>query len=84
MFVDGLSNKRGGGVGLVLEGPSRVTVWHFLIFKFKVSNNHAKYEALITKLTLAKDLGVVEVDCKTNSQLVVSQIKDFDYHHVLS
>jgi len=60
---------------MVLKEPNGVMIEHSLFFKFKVSNNQAEYEALIVKLTLAKNMGVSEVHCKTNSLLVVDQVK---------
>ncbi|WVZ15676.1 hypothetical protein V8G54_013242 [Vigna mungo] len=74
LSVDGSSNKRGGGAGVVLEGPNEVVIEQALIFKFKVSNNQAEYEALIAGLELAKDLGVERLKCHTDSQLVEGQM----------
>lgn len=82
LYVDGSSRHQGGGAGIVLEGPNGIMVEQALIFQFKVSNNQAKYEALIAGLKLARDLGVEILRCKTNSQLVEGhmngtfQIKD--------
>jgi len=41
LFVDRSSDKRGGGVGIVIEGPDGFSVDHSLLFKFKASNNQA-------------------------------------------
>lgn len=49
-------DKKGRGVGIVLEGPNNTLIEHSLAFKFKVSNHHIEYEALIGGLTLAKVL----------------------------
>jgi len=45
------------GVGVILEGPNRLLIEQALRFAFKASNNKAKYEALITGMLLAKELG---------------------------
>ncbi|WVZ07299.1 hypothetical protein V8G54_020645 [Vigna mungo] len=74
LSVDGSSNKRGGGAGIVLEGPNEVVIEQTLIVKFKVSNNQAEYEALIAGMELAKDLGVEKLKCRMDSQLVEGQM----------
>ncbi|XP_014524370.1 uncharacterized protein LOC106780585 [Vigna radiata var. radiata] len=63
-----------GRVG-VLEGPGGLMIEQSLIFKFKVSNNQAKYEALLVGLELARDLGAERVECRTDSQLVEGHMK---------
>ncbi|MCI78084.1 gag-pol polyprotein, partial [Trifolium medium] len=49
--VDGSSNLRGSGAGVVLEGPDGVLIEQTLRFDFKASNNQAEYEALIAGMT---------------------------------
>ncbi|XP_014493615.1 uncharacterized protein LOC106755899 [Vigna radiata var. radiata] len=75
LSVDGSSGRQGRGVGVVLKGPGRLMVEQSLIFKFKVSNNQAEYEALLPGLKLARDLGAERVECRTNSQLVEGHMK---------
>ncbi|XP_047181369.1 uncharacterized protein LOC124847835 [Vigna umbellata] len=67
LFVDGASGQAGGGVGVVVKGPNEFLLEHSLVFKFKTSNNQAKYEALVAELELAKDMGVRWVTCRTDS-----------------
>ncbi|RDX80475.1 hypothetical protein CR513_38969, partial [Mucuna pruriens] len=47
LSIDGASNKKGSGVGIIVERPDG----------FKANNNQAKYEALIVGIKLAKELG---------------------------
>jgi hypothetical protein len=54
LSVDGASNLRGSGVGVVLEGPDGVMIEQSLRFAFRASNNQAEYEALIAGMKLAK------------------------------
>ena len=75
LYVDGSSNKISYGAGLVLEGPSDLLVEQALQFTFKATNNQAEYEVIPAGLNLAHDLGAREVVCKSDSQLVVGQIK---------
>ena len=70
LSVDGSSNKKGSGVGIILEGPGEVAVVQSIRFEFDTSNNQAEYEALISGLRLARDLGVRNLKCQTDSQLV--------------
>lgn len=42
-----------------------------VIFRFRVSNNQVEYKVLIVGLTLAKDLGAINLECRTDSQVVV-------------
>ena len=79
LSVDGSSNKKGSGVRIILEGPSDIAVEQSIRFGFETSNSQAKYEALITGLRLAKDLGVKNLKCQTDSQLVTGQMNN-EYH----
>ncbi|MCI88200.1 gag-pol polyprotein, partial [Trifolium medium] len=56
LSVDGSSNLRGSGAGVVLEGPDGDLIEQSLCFAFKASNNQAKYEALIAGMRLAKEM----------------------------
>jgi len=75
LHVDGLSNKKGSGAGIVLEGPKNFQVEMALRLEFKTSNNQVEYEALIAGLLLARHMGVENVICKSDSQLTVGHIQ---------
>ncbi|XP_068312544.1 uncharacterized protein [Pyrus communis] len=74
LYVDGTSNQQGCGAELVLTVPDKVAMEYVLRFKFKASNNEAKYEALLASLHLAKHLGIKQLDIFSDFQLVVNQI----------
>ncbi|XP_045797595.1 uncharacterized protein LOC123891742 [Trifolium pratense] len=74
LSVDGASNVRGSGAGVVLEGPDGVMIEQSLRFAFKASNNQAEYEALIAGMKLAKDMEVKELKAMSDSQLVTNQV----------
>ncbi|CAJ2644717.1 unnamed protein product [Trifolium pratense] len=74
LSVDGASNVRGSGAGVVLEGPDGVMIEQSLCFAFKASNNQAEYEALIAGMKLAKDMEVKELKAMSDSQLVTNQV----------
>jgi len=76
LYVDGSSNKNACGVGVVLEGLGDLLIEQALQVAFKATNNQAEYEAILAGLNLAHDLGAREVICKSDSQLVVGQIKE--------
>ncbi|CAJ2642757.1 uncharacterized protein LOC123899916 [Trifolium pratense] len=74
LSVDGSSNLKGSGAGIVLEGPDGVLVEQSLRFAFRTSNNQAEYEALIAGMKLAKEMEVRRLKAKSDSQLVTSQV----------
>ncbi|KAK2373754.1 hypothetical protein QL285_074768 [Trifolium repens] len=74
LSVDGASNIRGSGVGVVLEGPDGVLIEQSLRFAFKASNNQAEYEALIAGMKLAREMEVTDLRAKSDSQLVTNQV----------
>jgi len=74
LSVDRSSNQQGSGVGVILEGPNRFLIEQALRFAFKASNNQAEYEALITRMLLAKELGACSLLGKSDSLLVTGQV----------
>jgi len=74
LSVDGVSNLKGSGVGIVLEGPEGVLIEQSLRFAFKANNNQAEYEALITGMLLAKEMGITRLLVKSDSALVAGQV----------
>ncbi|GAU40667.1 hypothetical protein TSUD_397790 [Trifolium subterraneum] len=74
LSVDGASNIRGSGAGVVLEGPDGVLIEQSLRFAFKASNNQAEYEALIARMRLGKKMKVADLREKSDSHLVTSQV----------
>ena len=47
LYVDGATNQRGSGVGLVLVSPERITIEKSLRLNFLATNNEAEYEVLL-------------------------------------
>nr|KYP43561.1 Retrovirus-related Pol polyprotein from transposon 17.6 [Cajanus cajan] len=82
LYVDGSSNSKGAGAGIILEGPNQVTLEQSLKFSFKVTNNQAEYEALLVRLRLAHDLGARRVSCNSDSKLMISSFDEFTIQHV--
>ncbi|XP_010496968.1 PREDICTED: uncharacterized protein LOC104773993 [Camelina sativa] len=73
LYVDGSSNIRGTGLGLVLMSPTGDTASRAVRCNFRATNNEAEYEALIAGLTLARELGAQNLEVFSDSQLVVNQ-----------
>jgi len=60
----------------VLEGPNNILIEKSLHFSFKTSNNQAEYEAILAGLSLAREVGVKSLTCKTDSKLTVGHLND--------
>ena len=57
-----------------MEGPNGLLIEQALRFAFKASNNQAEYEALITGMLLAKEMGAQNLLAKSDSLLVTGQV----------
>lgn len=71
--VDGSSTRKLGGIGLLLESPKGAKLEYAITLNFKVTENEAEYEALITSLRISRSLQVKRIKAYTDSQLVESQ-----------
>jgi len=76
LHVNGSSNPKGVGAGIVLEGSNDILIEKSLHFAFKTSNNQAEYEAILAGLYLAREVGVKTLTCKTDSKLTVGHLND--------
>ncbi|CAL2226480.1 unnamed protein product [Prunus armeniaca] len=52
--VDGASNQKGAGAGVVIITPDGTLLEQAITLGFPASNNEAEYEALLAGLRLAK------------------------------
>ncbi|XP_057811617.1 uncharacterized protein LOC131025850 [Salvia miltiorrhiza] len=75
LYVDGSSNVRGSGLGIVLSSPRGDNIERSIRCDFKTTNNEAEYEAMIAGLGLAKEIGVKRINVFSDSQLVVNQMQ---------
>ncbi|VFQ69578.1 unnamed protein product [Cuscuta campestris] len=79
LSTDGSSAAKACGGGVVIQSPEGFRSYHAINFQFKVSNNEAEYEALLSGLRLILNLKAEYVRIRCDSRLVVSQIKgEFD------
>ena len=73
--MDGSSTPFASDAEVILTNPEGGTIEYTLCFTFFVSNNEAKYEALIISLILAVELKVSELRVFNDSQLIIGQIR---------
>ena len=71
LYVDGSSNMSGADAGLILISSEGIVTEYAMRFELSVTNNGAKYEALIAGLNIDKELGVDRLQVHSDSQLVV-------------
>ncbi|MDV3176183.1 MAG: reverse transcriptase domain-containing protein [Sweet potato little leaf phytoplasma] len=75
LHVDGSSNKNRGGAGIMLVSPEGIKEIWALRLEFRITNNQAEYEALISGLEMAMAMQVKVLEIRCDSQLVVNQIR---------
>nr|GFC03034.1 reverse transcriptase domain-containing protein [Tanacetum cinerariifolium] len=74
LFTDGSSCVDGSGAGLILTSPEGTKFTYALRFQFTASYNEAEYEALITGLRIAAQMGMCNVHVSVDSKLVANQV----------
>ena len=75
VYVDGATNQRGFGVGLVLISLEKITIEKSLRLRFSAINNEVEYEALLQGMAMIQKIGGKAVEVFSNSRLVVGQVK---------
>ena len=75
VYVDGASNQKGSGVGLVLISPKKVVIEKSLRLDFSTTNNEAKYETLLVGMAMVQRIGGKSIKLFSDSRLVVSQVR---------
>ena len=77
--TDGLSTQKGGGAGIIITSLEKDVLKYGVQLKFPITNNEAEYEALLTRLRIARALGAEKIMLKSDSQLVIGQVRgDFE------
>ena len=75
VYVDGASNQKGLGIGLVLTSPEKVIIEKSLRLDFSATNNEVEYKALLIGMAMVQRMGGKSVKVFSNSRLVVGQVK---------
>ncbi|XP_074265082.1 uncharacterized protein LOC141587499 [Silene latifolia] len=70
LYIDGASNARGAGVGLVLRSPKWDMIVQAIRCEFKATNNEAEYEALILGMQMASGLKVRNLRVYSDSKMI--------------
>ena len=71
VYVDGATNQRGFGMGLVLVSPEKIIIEKSLRLGFSATNNEAKYEVLLEGMSMVQKMGGKLVKMFSDSRLVV-------------
>jgi ribonuclease HI len=74
MYFDGSLKLEGAGAGVLLISPMGEQLKYVLHIFWKVSNNKAKYEALLHGLRLAASLGIKRLLVYGDSAMVINQV----------
>ena len=75
VYVDGASNQKGSGIGLILISPEKVIIEKFLRLNFSATNNEAEYEVLVIGMAMVQKMGGKSVKVFSDLRLVVGQVK---------
>ena len=75
VYVDGVLNQKGSGVGLVLVSPEKVVIEKSLRLDFSATNNEAEYEALVEGMAMVQRMGGKSIRLFSDSRLVVGQVR---------
>ena len=75
LYMDGVANQRGSGVGLVLVSLEKITIEKSLRLSFSATNNEAEYEALLMEMMMVQKMGGKAVKVFSDSKLVVGQVR---------
>ncbi len=76
IYTDGGSRGNPGpsATGIVIKNEKGITIAAYGEFLGRQTNNYAEYMAIISGLKKTKELGAIEVQCITDSKLVVEQL----------
>ena len=75
VYVDGASNQKDSGVGLVLMSPEKVVIEKSLRLDFSATNNEAEYETLLVGMAMVQRMGGKSIKIFSDSRLVVGQVR---------
>ncbi|XP_071699265.1 uncharacterized protein [Rutidosis leptorrhynchoides] len=76
LHTDGASSEEGTGAGLVLTSPDGEEYTYALKFCFYASNNEAEYEAILSGLRIAVEMGITNLRAYVDSQIVASKLME--------
>ena len=74
MYFDGSVMKTGAGAGLLFVSPLGEHMRYVVRLHFPASNNMVEYEALLSGLRIAIELGIKHLNVRGDSQLIIDQV----------
>src|SRR6185503_7449673 len=74
IYFDGLVMKTGACAGLHFVSPLGEHMRYVVRLYFPASNNMSEYEALLSGLRIAIELGIKRLDVRGDSQLIIDQV----------
>jgi len=74
MYFDGSVMITGTGAGLLFISTLGVHMCYVVRLHFPASKNMAEYEAILSGLRIAIELGIKRLDMRGDSQLVIDQV----------
>ena len=81
--MDESSTQKRGGTGVAIISPNGVILKYGVQLKFPITNDEAEYEAILISLRIAQTLGVKNALVRSDSQLVIGQVKgDFEANEI--
>ena len=69
--VNGTTNQRGSGMGLIVIYSNKIIIEKSLRLGFSTTNNEAEYEPLLVGMIMVQKMGGKIVEIFSNSRLVV-------------
>jgi hypothetical protein len=66
IYVDGSSQGQGNGTGVVLLSPEGQRFQYAIKLDFVTTNNEAEYEAVVAGLTIARELGALNIEIRSD------------------
>ena len=74
VYIDGATNRKGAGIGIVLIAPEKLVMEKSLWLGFLATNNKAEYEALLARMAMVSQLRGEVIELYSDSRLVVGQV----------
>ena len=79
IHMDGSSMQKRGGASVVIASPEGDILKYGVQLKFPLTNNEVEYETILTGLRIAWALGAKNALLRSDSQLIIGQVKgDFE------
>ena len=75
LYIDGVANQKGSGVGLVIVSPDGITIEKSLRLGFSATNNETEYEVLLIGLAMVLKRAGKVVEVFLDSQLIMGQVR---------